>query len=176
MTYFWETDDWPNFTYELDDSCEKNLYAFAQHAGRVGGLVEGLDDKDQSETLVQMMVAEAIKTSEIEGEYLSRQDVISSVRNNLGLSAPLENVGDKRAEGAAALMMEHAMRECGKELTRACVIQNLENMDGFDVGGVMSPITYGKGNRFSVSGIMVIQSNGLGKDFKRISDPIVLAE
>lgn len=77
---------------------------------------------------------------------------------------------------AAALMMEHAMRECGKELTRACVIQNLENMNGFDVGGVMSPITYGKGNRFSVSGIMVIQSNGLGKDFKRISDPIVLTE
>lgn len=105
MTYFWETEDWPNFTYELDDSCEKNLYVFAQYAGRVGGLVEGLDDKDQSETLVQMMVAEAIKTSEIEGEYLSRQDVISSVRNNLGLSAPLENVGDKRAEGAAALMI-----------------------------------------------------------------------
>ena len=105
MTYFWETNDWPNFTYELDDSCEKNLYAFAQHSGRVGGLVEGLDDKDQSETLVQMMVVEAIKTSEIEGEYLSRQDVISSVRNNLGLSAPLENVGDKRAESAAALMM-----------------------------------------------------------------------
>lgn len=105
MTYFWQTDNWPNFTYELSDSCEKDFYAFVERAGRVGGLVEGLDDTDQTATLVQLMVAEAIKTSEIEGEYLSREDVISSVRNNLGLNDALENIGDKRAEGAAALTM-----------------------------------------------------------------------
>lgn len=105
MTYFWQTDEWPSFTYKLDASCEKDLYAFAERAGRVGGLVEGLKEKDQTETLVQLMVAEAIKTSEIEGEYLSRDDVISSVRNNLGLAAPLENVGDRRAEGVAAMTM-----------------------------------------------------------------------
>ena len=105
MTYFWQTDSWPNFTYELSDSCEKDFYAFVERAGRVSGLVEGLDDTDQTTTLVQLMVAEAIKTSEIEGEYLSREDVISSVRNNLGLNDALENIGDKRAEGAAALTM-----------------------------------------------------------------------
>ena len=75
---------------------------------------------------------------------------------------------------AATLMMEHAIRQCGRELTRVCVIEQFENMKDFDLGGVMSPITYGKGNRFSVSGIMVIQSNGYGKDFKKISEPTLL--
>jgi hypothetical protein len=35
------------------------------------------------------MVWEAIKTSEIEGEYLSRLDVMSSIRHNLGLDVDL---------------------------------------------------------------------------------------
>ena len=53
-----------------------------------------------------MMVFEAVKTSEIEGEYISRKDVMSSIRNNLGLNAIAEQVGDKRAEGAASLMLD----------------------------------------------------------------------
>ncbi len=86
MTYFWQTDDWPNFTYELDASCQKDLYAFSEQTGRVGGLFEGLDDEDQTEARIRLMVSEAMKTSEIEGEYLRREDVISSVRRNLGLT------------------------------------------------------------------------------------------
>jgi len=105
MTYFWQTDSWPDFTYKLDASCEKYLYAFARSAGYVGGLIEGLERRDQTEMHLQLMVAEAIKTSEIEGEYLNRDDVISSVRNNLGLSAAPVTIGDKRAEGVAELMI-----------------------------------------------------------------------
>ncbi|UJH68612.1 DUF4172 domain-containing protein [Muricauda sp. SCSIO 65647] len=45
------------------------------------------------------MVSEAIKTSEIEGEYLSRNDVMSSLRRNLGLKPELPLTEDKRAEG-----------------------------------------------------------------------------
>lgn len=107
MTYFWQTGDWPDFTYHLNDSCEKDLYAFAEQAGRVGGLVEGLDDRAQTAAHVELMVAEAIKTSEIEGEYLCRDDVMSSVLNHLGLAAKPEsgNVHDRRAEGVALLTM-----------------------------------------------------------------------
>ena len=55
--------------------------------------------------MIELMVAEAIKTSEIEGEYLSRQDVLSSIRNNLGMGyAPQSH--DKRAQGIAELMVD----------------------------------------------------------------------
>jgi len=68
--------------------------------------LRGLPDDMQTEAIIDMMVAEAIKTSEIEGEYLSRKDVLSSIRKNLGLGQPSEQVRDKRAEGAAALMID----------------------------------------------------------------------
>lgn len=104
MSYNWQLPDWPNFTYEIGP-CEKNLFAFAERIGRVSGLVEGLNESTKTETIIEMMVSEAVKTSEIEGEYISRRDVKSSIRNNLGLSATKEQVNDKRAEGAAALMI-----------------------------------------------------------------------
>lgn len=45
------------------------------------------------ETSIELMVVEAIKTSAIEGELLSREDVMSSIRNNLG-PAPDARGGD----------------------------------------------------------------------------------
>lgn len=68
-------------------------------------MLEGLNQATKMETVIEIMVSEAVKTSEIEGEYISRRDVKSSICNNLGLSTPKEQVNDKRAEGAATLML-----------------------------------------------------------------------
>ena len=105
MTYNWQYPDWPEFKYNLEE-IEDLLFDFAERAGRVSGLIEGLPEDMKTEAIIDLMVFEAIKTSEIEGEYLSRQDVISSIRNNLGLRYKVEPVHDKRAEGAAELMMD----------------------------------------------------------------------
>lgn len=105
MTYNWELPDWPNFKYDasgLDDI----LLSFSEKSGRVRGIVEALPENIQNETILDLMVSEAIKTSEIEGEYLSRQDVMSSIRNNLGLVKDFEPVRDKRAGGIASLMVD----------------------------------------------------------------------
>ncbi|MGC4099285.1 MAG: DUF4172 domain-containing protein [Nitrospira sp.] len=84
---------------------EDSLFAFAEKTGRVGGLLKGLTADAQMEASIEMMVVEAIKTSAIERELLSRKDVMSSIRTNLGL-APEAPGGDKRAAGAAALMID----------------------------------------------------------------------
>lgn len=60
----------------------------------------------QQETLIEILVSEAIKTSEIEGEYLSREDVSSSIRHNLGLFEPKNEVKDLRTKGVGKLMTE----------------------------------------------------------------------
>lgn len=52
----------------------------------MSGLSKALPDDVQMEAILNIMVSEAMKTSEIEGEYLSRPDVISCIRNNLGLN------------------------------------------------------------------------------------------
>ncbi len=105
MKYNWQQADWPDFTYDLE-SVEDTLFSLAERVGRVSGLLKGLPENAQTEATIDMMVSEAIKTSEIEGEYLSRQDVISSIRNNLGFNKNIEQVKDKKAEGAAELMID----------------------------------------------------------------------
>jgi Fic family protein len=114
MRYNWQQQDWPLFRYDLSGA-EDDLLAFAERTGRARGLLSGLNEEDQLETSVEMMVAEAIKTSAIEGELLSRRDVMSSIRRNLGLDGGAR-AGDRRAEGAAALMVD-ARKSFAKSLS-----------------------------------------------------------
>lgn len=103
MIYNWQQKDWPDFAYETS-KIEDRLNDFIRKSGRISGLVEGLTQVERDETLVEVMVNEAIKTSEIEGEYLSRQDVMSSIKRNLGFDGGQKQPRDQRAVGAAALM------------------------------------------------------------------------
>lgn len=69
------------------------------------GLVLGLNEEFKQEALLELLISEAIKTSEIEGEYMSRDDVMSSIKNNLGLQKYIP-VKDQRVSGMAKLMTE----------------------------------------------------------------------
>ena len=117
IRYNWQQKDWPNFTYSLH-AVEDDLFLFAEKTGHITGVLKALPEDAQMEALIDMMVAEAIKTSEIEGEYLSRKDVMSSIRNNLGLNKTPDQVRDKKAKGIGELMID--VRNTFKEaLTKA---------------------------------------------------------
>lgn len=103
MPYNWQQPDWPHFRYDLTE-IEETLFTLAEKTGRASGLLKGLTADAQLEATIEMMVVEAIKTSAIEGELLSRKDVMSSMRKNLGLETGHLS-GDKRAQGTAALML-----------------------------------------------------------------------
>ena len=104
MKYNWQQKDWPNFQYKTED-IDNLLYDFAQRIGRISGVLDGFSESEQSEAMINLMVSEAIKTSEIEGEYLSRKDVMSSIRRNLGLNPELPISKDNRVEGVTELML-----------------------------------------------------------------------
>ncbi len=103
MLYNWQQPDWPHFRYDLT-GIEETLFTLAEKTGRASGLLKGLTADAQLEATIEMMVVEAIKTSAIEGELLSRKDVLSSMRKNLGLETGHLS-GDKRAQSTAALML-----------------------------------------------------------------------
>ncbi len=105
MPYNWQQSDWPDFHYD-SSVVEEDLLRFSDRAGQVTGLLRALPEPAQTETVLQFMVAEAMKTSEIEGEALSRPDVMSSIRHRLGLDADRPIVRDRSADGAAELMVE----------------------------------------------------------------------
>lgn len=104
MLYNWQQPDWPNFTYSLE-GVEDALYVFIEQTGYLNGVIKALPADTQVEAIIDRMVAEAIKTSEIEGELLSRQDVMSSIRNKLGLNSQPEVTKDKKSVGAGELMV-----------------------------------------------------------------------
>ena len=104
MKYNWQREEWPDFLYSLE-GLQENLLLFAEKSGRVDGLFAALPESEQVDARIHRMVSEAMKTSEIEGEILNRLDVMSSIKNNLGLNVEPQQVGDQRAEGVAELMV-----------------------------------------------------------------------
>lgn len=105
MKYNWQQSDWGSFTFLLEE-VEEILYVFVEKAGHLKGLLQAMPQNSQEETLIEILVSEALKTSEIENEYLSREDVTSSIRHNLGLYEPNNEVKDVRAKGVGKLMTE----------------------------------------------------------------------
>lgn len=70
----------------------------------VSGIIRAIPENLQQETLIDIIVSEDIKTSEIEGEILCRDDVMSSVRKNPGIS-PAGLVKDKCVQGISSVMV-----------------------------------------------------------------------
>lgn len=103
--YNWQKKDWPHFKFRLENP-EEVLIAFSEKTGRVSGILEGLPEETRQEVIVDIILAEAIKTSEIEGEYPSRKDVLSSIRKNLGLDYKAGPARDKSAAGLGELMID----------------------------------------------------------------------
>ena len=82
------------------------MLAIAEKTGLIRGKLSHLAENLQTEAMINLMVEEAVKTSEIEGEYISRPDVRSSIKNKLGLNQEIVRVHDKRAQGVVELMFD----------------------------------------------------------------------
>jgi branched-chain amino acid transport system substrate-binding protein len=59
---------------------------------------------------------------------------------------------------AAGRVLVEAIRRCGKDVTRDCVISELEKTDNFETG-VMAPISFGAGKRFSSQKVQIMQAD-----------------
>ncbi|MEE8058104.1 MAG: Fic family protein [Pseudomonadales bacterium] len=83
----WQSAEWPNFTYNATklESLERD---FAYQSGLLKGTVKHITKEDKSFLMIELMSNEALKTSEIEGHYLDRESLQSSIRKNLGLEGP----------------------------------------------------------------------------------------
>lgn len=110
--YNWQQKDWLHFKFSLEE-VESELFLFAEKLGRVSGILDSLPENVKQETVIDIILAEAIKTSEIEGEYPNRKDVLSSIRKNLGLLNTSTNIKDKSAQGLGELMIN--VRQTNKD-------------------------------------------------------------
>ncbi len=86
MKWSWQSKDWPNWRYDAA-ALEGKERAFLLRAGNLVGAWGHLPREDQDGVSVELLTEEAMKTSAIEGEYLDRASVQSSVRRAFGLAA-----------------------------------------------------------------------------------------
>ena len=103
--YNWEMEYWTQFVYN-EELLSNNALKFAALLGESFGVLKAFHTAKQQDEILDIMISEAIKTSEIEGEILSKEDVRSSFLNKLGLTSAIKNIKDKRAENIAFLMFE----------------------------------------------------------------------
>lgn len=100
--YNWQHKEWANFTFN-PQIINDTAVAFLKDLTLMDGLLEGLSSREQQEEIIRIMIDEATKTSEIEGEYISREDLMSSIKRKLGLDSTAY-VRDKRAAQVANMM------------------------------------------------------------------------
>ncbi len=103
MTWNWQQPHWPEWRYDSNALVIKEQQ-FLLAAGRLQGAFAHLSPADSSTVTIELLASEAIKTSEIEGEYLDRASVQSSIQREFGLSAAAKS--GRRETGIATLMHE----------------------------------------------------------------------
>ncbi len=85
MTYIHELSDWPKF-YWQDDVLAKNLASVRHRQGRLIGRMESPGFQLREESVLRTPTEEVVKSSDIEGEILDRDQVRSSLKRADNLS------------------------------------------------------------------------------------------
>lgn len=90
MPWNWQQADWPNFSYDGAKLAKLEDHLLYE-SGLLFGAFKHLDEGEQQALTVELISSEALKTSEIEGEYLDRRSVQSSIRRQFGLQTDATN-------------------------------------------------------------------------------------
>jgi Fic family protein len=118
MNWNWQRSDWPKFSWETK-RLRKAEERFLLGAGVFAGTVKHLGSADQDQLTVETISAEAVTTSEIEGEILNRASVQSSIRRQLGLDTDSRRL--RPAEEGIAEMMVDLYRSSAAPLTDSMI-------------------------------------------------------
>lgn len=104
MLWNWQQPDWPHFRY--DKSVLAPLEAkFLLKSGLLLGSYTHIKEDEKNTLTVELISEEALKTSEIEGEYLNRDSVQSSIRRYLGYGSDQRRI-PAAEQGISQLMVE----------------------------------------------------------------------
>lgn len=102
MTWNWQQKNWPNFSYNKD-KLEHLENSLLYNNGVLFGAFQHLSEEDQDTIKIEILSDEALKTSEIEGEYLNRDSLQSFILKEFGLKT--DNRKIPPAEKAIAELM-----------------------------------------------------------------------
>jgi Fic family protein len=109
ITYIHKLKNWPSFTWDKDH-LNLRLEQVRLKQGRLIGKMERLGFKIQEEAVLQTLTEDILKTSEIEGEVLDRNQVRSSIARKLGMDIVGLVKSDRNIEGVVEMMLDATLK------------------------------------------------------------------
>jgi Fic family protein len=103
--YIHELLTWPRFRWS-DDEIAKELGGVRHRQGLLLGHMKSLGFALQKEAVLSTLTEEVLKSSEIEGEILDRDQVRSSIARRLGMDAGGLPPADRHVEGVVEMMLD----------------------------------------------------------------------
>ena len=114
--YIYEHNGWPRFTWDSEKIID-SLALVRNAQGRLIGKLEALGFENLSDANLETLTLDVMKSTEIEGEILSREQVRSSLARRLGIEISDEVSSSRDIEGIAELTLD-ATRNFLSELTK----------------------------------------------------------
>jgi Fic family protein len=107
--YIHERAGWPGFRWDHERVSEL-LVDVRHRQGRLIGRMEGLGFQLRAEAVLQSLTEEVLKSSEIEGEKLDRDQVRSSIARRLGMNIGGLLAADRDVEGVVEMVLDATQR------------------------------------------------------------------
>ena len=114
--YIWERPEWPEFTWN-EGRLTKLLSTASREQGRLMGRMQALGFDLRDEAYLHTLTEDVVKSSEIEGENLERNQVRSSIARRLGLEVSGLVSSDRNVDGVVEMMLD-ATRNFDRPLTQ----------------------------------------------------------
>ena len=105
VVYIYERADWPRFQWD-QVGLGGPLAAVRHRQGRLLGRMEALGFRLREEAVLNTLTQDVLKSSEIEGEILDRDQVRSSLARRLGLDIGALTPADRHVEGVVEMMLD----------------------------------------------------------------------
>ncbi|MGE5536355.1 MAG: Fic family protein [Acidobacteriota bacterium] len=103
--YIHQLPNWPKFHWD-QTALAGPLAALRHRQGRFVGRMEALGFPLRSEAMLQTLTQDVVKSSEIEGEILDREQVRSSIARRLGIEIGALTPADRDVEGIVEMMLD----------------------------------------------------------------------
>ncbi|CDZ74046.1 Filamentation induced by cAMP protein Fic [Neorhizobium galegae bv. orientalis] len=103
--YIHQRKDWPKFHWN-NGALAGQLAAVRHRQGRLLGRMEALGFDLRAEAVLQTLTEDVLKSSEIEGELLDKEQVRSSIARRLGMDIGALAPVDRNVEGVVEMMLD----------------------------------------------------------------------
>jgi Fic family protein len=107
--YIHERYHWPNFTWDAE-AVTTPLAKVRHRQGRILGRMEAMGFPVQEQAVLNTLTLDVLKSSEIEGEVLNREQVRSSIARRLGIEIAGAVHAERHVEGVVEMMLDASQR------------------------------------------------------------------